>query len=105
MSRDLTEALRQMMAGDRNANVVPALKSRGLASAVASSAPLPSAGGGGQGIASPLTEMSYAAREFHAERNITSTDGLVTIKLKPVKSITFSDATGNSAKLIFADPT
>ena len=41
MSKDLTDALRAMMAGDANTNVVPALKPRGAAPAITSAAPLP----------------------------------------------------------------
>ena len=93
MSKDLTDALRAMMAGDANTNVVPALKPRGAAPAITSAAPLPGATKGtGGGIASPLDETAYADRTWHTEKIIASTDGLFSLRIKPVASVKFKDA-------------
>lgn len=106
MSRDLTEALRAMMAEDSNTNVVPALKPRGAAPAAKSSALLqsppakPSSGGG---IAAPLTETSYASRLFWGQKTLSTSDGVWSVKIKPVKQVFFTDADSNPLSIIFAD--
>ena len=57
------------------------------------------------GIASPLTESFATEREFHANpRFIQSTDGLLTIQVKDIKSISMLDANGTAAVLVFAQP-
>lgn len=106
MSKDLTEALRAMMAGDSSTNVVPALKPRGAAPAVVSAVPLPGAAkGSGGGIASPLDETAYADRTWHAEKIISSTDGLFSLRIKPVASIKFKDAAQADVVIQFKAPT
>ena len=56
------------------------------------------------GIASPLSEPDFTAREFWPEKVITSTDGLFSFKIKPIKSLRQLDA--NNAEVIqqFAEP-
>lgn len=105
MSKDLTEALRILTEQANAANSAPpAMSDRGAASRVTGSALL---GGGGAkgGIASPLTETAYADREFHTVKTITSTDGLFTLKIKPVKKIKFKDAANADVEIIFKEPT
>lgn len=67
MSKDLTEALRAMMAGDANTNIMPALKPRGAAPAVTSAAPLPG------GASAPAGNNSFTA---DGAKTMVSTDGL-----------------------------
>ena len=107
MSKDLTDALRALMEGDANTNVIPSAKARGAYPAVTSSAPLPGAAksGSGAGIASPLVETSYAARQWWSDTQMTTTDGLVTFVVKPVKEITFLDQAATEIKLQFKAPT
>lgn len=107
MSKDLTDALRALMEGDPNTNVIPAAKARGAAPAVTSAAPLPGAAksGSGSGIASPLVETAYAARQWWSEKQLTTTDGLVTFVIKPVKEVTFQDQAATEIKLQFKAPT
>lgn len=56
------------------------------------------------GIASPLAESSYLERTYWDEKVITSTDGLFSFKIKPIKAIRQLDA--NNAEVIqqFAQP-
>lgn len=56
------------------------------------------------GIASPLTEPSYAARAFHPERTIKSSDGIFSLRVRPVASVRMHDATGAVVVLNFAAP-
>lgn len=107
MSKDLTDSLRALMEGDANTNTIPAARPRGASPAVTSAAPLPGAAksGSGSGIASPLTETAYAARQWWPERQLTTTDGLVTFVIKPVKEVTFQDQAATEIKLQFKEPT
>ena len=65
--------------------------------------PPPSTGGGG-GIASPLTEASYAAREYWPVEVLTSSDGLLTFRVKPIKKIVQAEANDAEVVQIFAQP-
>lgn len=65
-------------------------------------APTPSTTGGG--IASPLTELSYAAREFWDDHYFTTSDGLFALQLQPLKKIVMQDANGNPVVQQFAEP-
>lgn len=58
----------------------------------------------GGGVASPLIEESYLERTYWDEKVITSTDGLFSFKIKPIKAIRQVDA--NDAEVIqqFAEP-
>lgn len=58
----------------------------------------------GGGIASPLTEQSYAAREFHDSRYVFSADGVFVWEFKPVSKIVMTDANGETVQQIFASP-
>ena len=59
----------------------------------------------GGGIASPLEEPSYAAREFHPSRYLTSSDGLFVWQMDPPKKIVMADANGAEVIQLFAVPT
>lgn len=61
--------------------------------------------GTGGGIASPLTEPSYAAREFHPDRYEISADGLYVRQVKPVKTVVMRDANDAEVRMIYAEPT
>jgi hypothetical protein len=104
MSKDLTEALRVLTEqASGGAQPPAAMSDRGAASRATGSALL---GGGSAktGIASPLVEVAYAQRTFHAAQTITSTDGLLSLKIKPVKSINFVDASNSPVTIEFKSP-
>ena len=63
-------------------------------------------GTGGVGIASPLTETSYTAREYWPEQTLLSSDGLLSFKVKPIKKIVQIDANATPQEVIqlFAEP-
>ena len=59
----------------------------------------------GGGIASPLTETSYAAREYHVTRYEVSSDGLYVREVKPIKKVVMTDANAAEVQMIYAEPT
>jgi len=102
-SKDLTEALHKLtMQAQGQPSAIPAMKDRGAAPAVTASALLVVSGSGG--IASPLVETAYANRTFHATVNIASTDGLFTLKIKPVKEVKFLDSNLRPVTIEFKSP-
>ena len=103
MSKDLTEALRLLTEEANPGAKAKPLATRGTAPTVTSAALLAGASGAA-GIASPLVETDYADREFHAAVVITSTDGLFTLRIKPVKKIYMKDAASKDAVLEFKSP-
>ncbi|MCC5809851.1 MAG: hypothetical protein JJU06_05710 [Ectothiorhodospiraceae bacterium] len=60
--------------------------------------------GGGAGIASPLTEPDYEAREYYETQFITSSDGLFVLELAPIRKLVMEDANANEVEFDFADP-
>lgn len=64
----------------------------------------PVGGRGGAGIASPLTETAYADRTYWNEVTMSSTDGLLSFSIKPIRAVIMKDA--NNAEVVqeFADP-
>ena len=62
------------------------------------------AAAGGVGIASPLTEADYATREYWAEKTITSSDGLLSFRIKPIKKIIQTDDNYSEVVQLFAEP-
>lgn len=64
----------------------------------------PAASAGGAGIASPLVEQDYAARTYWPDVTVTSTDGLRSFVIKPIKEITQLDANLKTVKQQFAQP-
>lgn len=105
MAKDLTEALRLLTGVDPNSltNSPEPLKDRGAAAKQKAST-LNTAKGSASGIASPLVETLYADREFHTAIMIASTDGLFTLRIKPVKKIFMKDATNSDVVLEFKSP-
>ncbi|MDR1995159.1 hypothetical protein [Azonexus sp.] len=105
MSKDLTAALQELMQQQHGTPAPPAPKPRGAAPhATGAGLPAGQASGGGS-IAGPLTEDDYAARTYHLDRNVQSSDGLLTFRVKPIKSIAFADANGNALVVNYAEPT
>lgn len=103
-SKDLTEALHKLtMEAQGQPSAIPAMKDRGAAPEVKASALL-SGGAASGGIASPLVETAYTNRTFHSTVNITSTDGLFTLKIKPVKEIKFLDSNQRPVTIEFKAP-
>ncbi len=56
------------------------------------------------GIASPLTEPDYAAREYHPDQVVTSTDGVFTLEIAPLAAIELVDALGTPVRIEYAAP-
>lgn len=108
MAKDLTAALQAMTedaAGQtsRVDKTLPAVKTATSIPARTGSSGPKSTGGGS--IASPLTETAYASRTYHSPMTITSTDGLLTWEVDPIKQVFFTDATGNAVEIEYAAPT
>lgn len=62
-------------------------------------------GGVGSGIASPITEASYAARTFYVDPVIIqSSDGIIYMEVFAVNTISMEDANGNPVVLDFKAP-
>lgn len=59
----------------------------------------------GVGIASPLTEGSYAARELHPSRYLSTSDGIFVWQFDPPKKIVMADANDAEVIQLFAEPT
>ena len=92
--RAMRDDMRALAESNRLDRTLEALPVRGKqvakrGTAVWSSA-APVDGGGGGGIASPLTETNYDSREYHDSVMLTS-DFLVAIDIKPLKKLTMSD--------------
>lgn len=104
-AKDLTDALRALSepAQATDPAVPAAMKTRGAAGVARGSA-VPGGGDATGGIASPLVETAYTARTFHANTTITSSDGLFTLIIKPVKSIKFKDAASRDVTIEFKVP-
>lgn len=80
------------------------IQPRGLlpaARGTASNLPKPVSNSGGGGIASPLTEPDYLAREFWPD-GLVSSDGL--FFMPAVKKVVMQDANGESATFEYAQP-
>lgn len=106
---NITEKIRQL-AGTNFGTAKPALKplaprgARPEQTGVGTGADGRTKGSGG-GIASPLTETSYAARTYHDDDiSLPSSDGLFTLVIKPVKSMKFKDADGAAVIINLAKP-
>lgn len=68
----------------------------------------PAAASGG-GIASPLVEGASGdgpslAREYYAGVTLTSSDGLISLDVEPLKKLTMRDANGSPVVMEFAQP-
>lgn len=109
MAKDLTEALRQMTEGGlgQTSRVDKVLPAASAAPVIPprSGASGPKAGAGaGAAIASPLTEIAYANRTYHSPKTITSTDGLITWQVDPIKDVFFNDANNSPVQIIYKSP-
>lgn len=78
------------------AKPVPAIPER-----TGSSAPIPLSGSGG--IASPLTEASYAERVYFPAKNLVTSDGLFTMSVQHLQQISMRDANDATVIMIFKD--
>lgn len=102
--KDLTDAL-AALTDAANANKPDPMAARGTIPAAKSAAVLvssPKASGGG--IASPLVELSYASRQYHSDKTLTSTDGMVTLVWSPLYQINLVDANNNAVVVRLAAP-
>jgi hypothetical protein len=61
-------------------------------------------GSSGGGIASPLTEMDYAQREYHPDEIITTTDGIFSASIRRVKRIILTDANLRTVDVLLGKP-
>ncbi|MNQ89253.1 hypothetical protein D3C85_1045550 [compost metagenome] len=92
---------RQALSRLEQRGALPVSRGRGTVNLV------PATGGGG-GVDSPLTEPTSEAgvpiREYHPPMTITSSDGIFTMELEPIKKLTMVDHSGRSIDFIYADP-
>lgn len=91
----------------RQRRTLPALSPRGALGAQkgrGNYVPPRSQPGGGTGIASPLTETDYAAREYWPEQTLTSVDGLLSFRVRAIKKIVQEDANTFEVVQQFAQP-
>ena len=104
-SKDLSEALRALTERGQSADGAgpAAMKARGAAG-ISRVGALLGGDAATSGIASPLVETAYADRTFHANQTITSSDGLFTLVIKPVKTIRFKDAAARDVTIEFKAP-
>ena len=56
------------------------------------------------GIASPLTETLYTDRNYHPEVVLTTTDGIFSMRYKPIKDMKFQDGEDNEVVFVFKEP-
>lgn len=109
MAKDLTAALQALteqatgQSSRQNRSLPAAKQATDIPARVGTSGLIKGAQTGGS-IASPLVEEDYADRTFHSETNIVSTDGLIVLKVKPVKTISFKDAYQHAVTLEFKAP-
>lgn len=105
MAKDLTQALHEATLNaqgqtSRKDEKLPAAKP---VSAIPERNGIGRPGGNAAGsIASPLVEGDYAAREWHAERTMISSDGILTLKYRPLGQVTFFDKNGAEVVIEFA---
>lgn len=104
-SKDLSEALRALTERGQSADGAgpAAMKARGAAG-ISRVGALLGGDAATSGIASPLVETAYADRTFHTNTTITSSDGLFTLIIKPVKTIKFKDAASRDVTIEFKAP-
>ena len=108
MAKDLTSALHELTEQARGQTsridaTLPAAKPVSAIPARTGTA-LPGSPSSSGGIASPLTEVNYAARTYWADVTITSTDGIFTMVFSPIKSIGFADPYDNALVMNYAEP-
>jgi len=85
---------------DETAPATPIPASRGVGRPAAGN----SAAAGG-GISSPLKEKAYSDRTYYEDYSLETSDGIFTLIVKPVKTLTFYDAAGEKVVFEFEEPT
>lgn len=120
-NREVVDAIRRILiSGGTGSNATSdALNAAGIKISPYGARPdLPAARGQGidapqsdstAGIASPLTEgideaTGEPAREYYDTQLKTSSDGLFTLPIKPIKTLNFTDAKGNQVVVQLAKP-
>lgn len=108
MAKDLTAALQAMTdeANGQTSRIDKALPAAKTATSIPSrtGSAFPKKTGGG-GIASPLVETAFTDRNYWPVVSMTSTDGLLTWEVDPIKKVFFNDAQGNGVEIDYAQPT
>ena len=108
MAKDLTAAWAALSEGvgatSRQDTRLPAAPALPAIPGRSGSAGPNAASGSGGGIASPLVETAYASRTWHAERTVTSPDGLFSLRVKYIASINFLDANNNPVQIQYKAP-
>lgn len=105
MGKDLTDALSELTEAYRNGAPVPnslppPLRPSKIPPRVGQAGKTATSGGG---LAGPLVEKGYDKREFWPERNIATTDGILVVKVRPVKKMLMTDGTGADVELLFSE--
>lgn len=107
---DVVEDINSLVRPRRQQTSLPRLQPVGAIPAQRSSADYKApASTGTAGIASPLLEGSSGAgaslaREYYAGITLTSSDGLISLDVEPLKKITMRDANGEPVVMEFAQP-
>lgn len=106
MSKDLVSALRALVGATAGDEYRTTPQARGVARRVVASskpiaAPVTATESGGGSISSPLTET---ARTYHPEQTVMSSDGIFSIRVKAVATISFVDTASSPVVFNLADP-
>lgn len=91
--------------GTRENKTLPTAKGAAAIPARSGSSGRVATGNGTGTLGALLVETAYSERTFHDAINITSTDGLFTLKIKPVKTVKFADTAANIVVLEYKAPT
>lgn len=108
-SSSFQDDLNSLIRPEKKAAQLRTIEPRGSLPVQRGSAPYvapPSAVATGGGIASPLTETDYTAREYWEEKTLLSSDGLLSFKVAAIKKIVQSDANSPAREVVqlFAEP-
>ena len=66
--------------------------------------PVAAAGSSKSGLTGPFIEPSAAARTFHDERTLLSSDGIFALRIKPIKTVVMRDGSGAQVVFSYSDP-
>ncbi|RYJ63640.1 hypothetical protein EJA06_004680 [Pseudomonas songnenensis] len=106
----VAEDINSLVRPQRQARTLPRVTPVGALPAQRSSADYKApANTGTAGIASPLIEGAAGegatlAREYYAGITLTSSDGLISLDVEPLKKLTMRDANGEPVVMEFAQP-
>lgn len=106
----VAEDINSLVRPQRQARTLPRVAPVGALPAQRSSADYKApAATGTAGIASPLIEGAAGegatlAREYYAGITLTSSDGLISLDVEPLKKLTMRDANGEPVVMEFAQP-